>query len=151
MSQSEMQKKIYEKYGSGWHLPVNVLTLSDEGIFVFDQPPPPSRHCCSCFGLMLHVSLVPEGNDTICSIWAEVGHMPYTAESGKGRADTIEILRATRHLPNVRFYVEQGQRMFSIYESRASGHHTLDSLMIEILCFAQEALPFVNLLRERAG
>lgn len=150
MAMNEAQKKVYEKYGQGWHLPLNVLTLGDEGFFVFDQAPPPSRHRCSCFGLMLHVSLVPDGRDTICSIWVDVGGLPYTAESAPRRADTIEILRATRHLPAVRFYVEKGQRIYALFEGRIEGHYTLDLLMIEILDFVQQALPFVNLLRERA-
>lgn len=149
MLQAESQGGVYEKRGQEWHLPFNILTLNHEGILVFDAPPPPSRYRFSCFGIIMHLSLTPVGDDTTCSIWAEVGNLPYTAESGKGRAEGIEILRAARHLTNTRFYAEKGQRIYVLYESKITGHHTLDSLMVEILYYVQQALPFINLLRER--
>ncbi len=149
MAEIKTSDQIYEKQFQGWHLPINVLTLNEEGILVFDAPPPPSRYRFSCFGIMMHLSLVPSGDETACSIWAEVGNLPYTAESSQGRAEGIEILRATRNLPNTCFYAEKGHRIYALYESKIAGHHTLDSLMMEILAFVQRSLPFINLLRER--
>ena len=149
MAEAKTSVTGYGKQATGWHLPINVLTLNDEGILVFDAPPPPSRYRFSCFGIIMHLSVTPVDGDTVCSIWAEVGNLPYTAESGQGRAEGIEILRATRQLADTRFYAERGQRIYALYESTIKGHYTLDSLMTEILCFVQRSLPFINLLRER--
>ncbi len=150
MSSQEKRLSDYGKnQGEAWILPFNAMTLNEDEIFVLDRLPPPSKHSFSCAGIVINVSLVSDQGGTTCALWSDIGEFPYTADCAKARAEGIAVLHGTRKLPSVRFCVAKKQRVCAFYESRVAGHVTLDALIVEILHFLQQSLPFVYLLKER--
>lgn len=122
------------------------VRMDEAGDFSVTSPTTSSRHHFFLDGLMFHVSLTPEDNDTIFQVWAEVGYLPFTIESPEKRVRLSRILRAAGNLTTARFVVDEKQKIMVLGQARVSGHVTLPDLMYEILQFLQEARPYLKVL-----
>lgn len=122
------------------------VSMDDAGEFSVNSPTEASRHHFFLDGLMFHVSLTPDGDDTLFQIWADVGYLPYSIESPEKRVKLSRILRAAANLENARFTVDEKQKIIVLGQVTVPGHLTLPDLMYEVLTFLQEARPYLKVL-----
>ncbi len=122
------------------------VRMDEAGDFSVTSPTTASRHHFFLDGLMFHISLTPEGDDTLFQVWAEVGYMPFTIESPEKRVRLSKVLRAAAHLDSAKFTVDEKQMIMVLGQARVPGHVTLPDLMYEILQFVQEARPYLKVL-----
>lgn len=123
------------------------VRMDEAGDVSVTSPTSASRHHFFLDGLMFHISLTPEDDDTVFQIWAEVGYMPFTISSPEKRMRLSRILRAAAaNLSTARFVVDEKQMIMVLGQARVSGHVTLPDLMYEILQFVQEARPYLKVL-----
>lgn len=120
------------------------VRMDSVGGFTVTTPTTASRHHFFLEGLMFHVSLTPEGGDTLFQIWADVGYMPYTIQSPEKRTNLTRIIRAAGDLKNARFIVDDQQKIVVLGQARVAGHVTMQELMYETVQFLQEARPFLK-------
>lgn len=126
----------------------NAVHVTTDGVLGIAHAPAPSRLRFNIDHLQFHVSVSPEGNGSMCQIWAEVGHVPYTAQSPTKRRDVLTILRGTRNLERAHFVLEDGQKILVLSESHVDGPVTPDVLVYETVMLLQEARPFLRLFAE---
>ena len=137
-------------------LGVNAVFTTPEGVLGIARPPRPSRLNFIADGLPFHAAVSPQtGPDgregATCQIWAEVGHIPYSAQSPERRRRLLEVLRAVQATPGLRrarFLVQEGQKILLFSETRVDGHVTPEDLIYETVMLIQEARPFLRLLAE---
>lgn len=127
---------------------LNAIFTTPEGVLGIAKPPRPSRLHFVAGGLPFHVSVGVEGEESICQIWAEVGHIPYTAQSPERRRTLLSLLRGMQDLKRAKFVVQGGHKILLFAETRIDGHVTPDDLAFETVMLIQEARPFVRLLGE---
>lgn len=123
------------------------VRMDEAGDFTVTSPTTASRHHFFLDGLMFHISLTPNGGDTLFQVWAEVGYMPFTIESPEKRVRLSKVLRAAAvNLSAARFVVDEKQMIMVLGQATVSGHVTLPDLMYEIVQFVQEARPYLKVL-----
>ncbi|MFV3128601.1 hypothetical protein [Niveispirillum sp. KHB5.9] len=123
------------------------VRMDEAGELSVASPTTASRHHFFLDGLMFHVSLTPQDDDTLFQIWAEVGYMPFTIESPEKRVRLSKILRAAAvNLSAARFVVDEKQMIMVLGQASVPGHVTLPDLVYEIVQFVQEARPYLKVL-----
>ncbi len=127
-------------------LGVNAIFKGADGLLAISKPPRPSRLKFFAEELSFSLAVSPEGEDSVCQIWAEIGHVPYTVESVDRRNSVLAVLRATQGLTRARFVVENGQKILLIADSRIAGTVTPERLVYEVVQLLQEARPYLRLL-----
>ena len=139
--------KLARAAEKGLPIGLGAVRMDEEaGEVSVSRPTEASRHHFFLEGLMFHVSLTPEGEDTLFRIWADVGYMPYSIQSPEKRVKLSRILRAAAHLKNARFAIDEQQKIVVLGQTHVDGHLTLPDLMYEILQFFQEARPYLKLV-----
>ncbi len=127
-------------------LGVNAIFKNADGLLVISKPPRPARLKFFAEDLQFNLAVSPEATDSVCQIWSQIGHVPYTVESADRRSTILTILRATRGLARARFVVESGQKILLIADSRIDGAVTPERLIFEVVALIQEARPYLRLL-----
>ena len=129
-------------------LPVRLGTVHrrPDGTFGIARTPRLATQRFVLDDLLFHIALLPEEDGTRLRIWAEIGYVPYTAQSADRRRDVLHILRAACILKNACFALEGGQKILALGESLFREHLTIDGMMHETVLFVQEVRPFIRLL-----
>ncbi|MCW2244542.1 hypothetical protein M2352_000133 [Azospirillum fermentarium] len=157
---------------SGRPVAMNALYMTPEGVLAVASPPRPSKLNFVVDGLMFHASIAPapiapapiapapialankdDGSGdpgSVGQIWAEVGMIPFTAQSPHTRRTLINLLRSIQSmgLPRARFVVEGQHKILLFCECRTEQPMNADDLIYEIVLLVQEARPFLRLLAE---
>ena len=135
-------------------LPINPgsIEVTPEGVLGIDKPPRPCKLTFMADGLPFNVAVrhesAEEGGGSICQIWADVGHVPYTAQAPERRRALLAVLRGIEGLPHVRFIVQGGQKIILFSEIRLEHHASPEDLFHQTTLVLQEARPFLRLLGE---
>lgn len=140
-------------------LPINPgsIEVTPEGVLGIAKPPRPCKLTFMADGLPFNVAVRHEGPEegrpedgggSICQIWADVGHVPYTAQAPERRRALLAVLRGIEGLPHVRFIVQGGQKIILFSEIRLEHHASPEDLFHQTTLVLQEARPFLRLLGE---
>ncbi|PWC66683.1 hypothetical protein TSH7_06005 [Azospirillum sp. TSH7] len=135
-------------------LPINPgsIEVTPEGVLGIAKPPRPCKLTFMADGLPFNVAVrhesADEGGGSICQIWADVGHVPYTAQAPERRRALLAVLRGIEGLPHVRFIVQGGQKIILFSEIRLEHHASPEDLFHQTTLVLQEARPFLRLLGE---
>nr|WP_295829198.1 hypothetical protein [uncultured Azospirillum sp.] len=135
-------------------LPINPgsIEVTPEGVLGIAKPPRPCKLTFMADGLPFNVAVrhesAEEGGGSICQIWADVGHVPYTAQAPERRRALLAVLRGIEGLPHVRFIVQGGQKIILFSEIRLEHHASPEDLFHQTILVLQEARPFLRLLGE---
>ncbi|CAO3401064.1 hypothetical protein [Azospirillum palustre] len=135
-------------------LPINPgsIEMTPEGVLGIARPPRPCKLTFMADGLPFNVAVRHEepedGGGSICQIWADVGHVPYTAQAPERRRALLAVLRGIEGLPHVRFIVQGGQKIILFSEIRLEHHASPEDLFHQTILVLQEARPFLRLLGE---
>jgi len=135
-------------------LPINPgsIEMTPEGVLGIAKPPRPCKLTFMADGLPFNVAVRHEGPEdgggSICQIWADVGHVPYTAQAPERRRALLAVLRGIEGLPHVRFIVQGGQKIILFSEIRLEHHASPEDLFHQTILVLQEARPFLRLLGE---
>ncbi|CAO3413774.1 hypothetical protein [Azospirillum endophyticum] len=135
-------------------LPINPgsIEMTPEGVLGIAKPPRPCKLTFMAGGLPFNVAVrhesEEEGGGSICQIWADVGHVPYTAQAPERRRALLAVLRGIEGLPHVRFIVQGGQKIILFSEIRLEHHASPEDLFHQTILVLQEARPFLRLLGE---
>ncbi|WP_372397190.1 hypothetical protein ABMY26_24295 [Azospirillum sp. HJ39] len=128
------------------------IVMTPEGVLGIAKPPRPSKLTFMADGLPFNVAVrhegEQEGGGSICQIWADVGHVPYTAQAPERRRALLAVLRGIDGLPHVRFIVQGGQKIILFSEIRLEHHASPEDLFHQTILVLQEARPFLRLLGE---
>lgn len=122
------------------------IEMTPEGVLGIAKPPKPGKLHFMADGLPFHVAVRHEGNGSICQIWADVGHVPYTAQAPDQRRTLLAILRGIQGLKNVSFIVQGGQKIILFSETTFEHHAAPEDLFHQTILVLQEARPFLKLL-----
>ena len=128
-------------------LGLNAVTLTADGVPCIARPPQPTKLNFVADGLPFHAAVSPDGDGTVCQIWAEVGHIPYTAQAPERRRRLLAILRGMPKLERARFVVQE-QKILLVAETRHDGAVSAEDLIHETGLLIQEARPFLRMLGE---
>lgn len=129
-------------------LGLNAVYVGGDGVLAISRPPRPARLQFAVGTLVVNLAVSPVEGVSVGQLWAEVGFVPYTAESPERRQALLAILRGTRTLERARFVLENGQKILLMAEMRKAGHFLPEDLIYEIVQVMQEAQPFLSLLAE---
>ena len=131
-------------------LPIRVGTvhINSDGLLGIAATPAPSAQQFVLDDLLFNISLAPDGEGTRFRIWAEIGWVPYTAQSPQRRRDILTILRATQHLERACFVLDSGQKILVIGESHVEQHIDVSGVAYESVQFLQEVRPYLRILGE---
>jgi len=129
-------------------LGINAIETNDDGVPVLATPPRPSKLRFVVGGLPFHAAVSPNGEGAICQVWADVGNLPFTAQSPTKRAAMLAVLQSATTLPFARFAVEAGQRIILFSEDRTDGPATPEDIIHQTVRLMGEAKPFLQLLGE---
>ncbi|EWY37127.1 hypothetical protein N825_21300 [Skermanella stibiiresistens SB22] len=133
-------------------LRLGTVHVNSDGLLGIAAAPSPSNQRFVLDDLMFHISTTPLGAEfgfgTRFRIWAEIGWVPYTAQSPRARRDVLAILRASRHLERSCFVIDEGQKILVIGESRVDEHIDVTGLVQETLMFLQEVRPYLRILAD---
>ncbi|CAO3407313.1 hypothetical protein [Azospirillum largimobile] len=128
------------------------IEMTPEGVLGIARPPRPCRLTFMADGLPFNVAVrhesEEEGGGSICQIWADLGHVPYTAQAPERRRALLAVLRGIEGLPHVRFIVQGGQKIILFSEIRLEHHASPEDLFHQTTLVLQEARPFLRLLGE---
>lgn len=127
---------------------MNAIFMTPEGVLGIAKPPRSSRLRFVVDGLPFNAAVSPDGEEAVCQIWAEVGHIPYTAQSPDRRRNLLSVLGGIGDLKHARFVVQEGQKILLFSESRIEGHVRPEDLAHQTMLMVQEARPFLRLLAE---
>lgn len=129
-------------------LPFNPETfvMTPEGVLGIAKPPRPARLHFVAEGLPFNIAVSFDGERSRSQLWAEVGHIPYTAQSPDRRRQLLSILRSIQGLKHVTFLVQEGQKILLFSESQVDGQATPEDLIHQTVLAVQEARPFLRLL-----
>lgn len=130
-------------------LRLDILASDAEQWLVRLQPPKTSMMQFVCEGVPFQLHYTPENGKVRLEVWAELGALPYTAESPQRRRMLVTILNAAQSLKQARFGVSAECQMI------VAGAATLDAcfppletIFVSLVPFLQEALPFARLIGE---
>lgn len=135
-------------------LPINPgsIEMTPEGVLGIARPPRPCKLTFMADGLPFNVAVrhegLEDGGGSICQIWADIGHVPYTAQAPERRRALLAVLRGIEGLPHVRFIVQGGQKIILFSEIRLEHHASPEDLFHQTVLVLQEARPFLHLLGE---
>lgn len=129
-------------------LGVNSIELNPDGVPSISHPPRPSRLRFVVKGLPFYAAVSPSGEESTCQVWAEVGHLPFTAQSPAKRAAILGVLQSTQNLPNAHFVVQGGQKIILFSEYKSEGRITPEDIVYQTVGLIQEARPFLRLMAE---
>lgn len=124
----------------------DAIRLTSDGVFGLAQPPRPSHLRFVVDEVPLQLSVGRDGDQTISQIWAELGHVPYTAQAPERRRMLLAILRSIKGLDRVQFLVQGGQRILIFSEWRHDEHPAPDDIIYQTVMMMQQARPFLRLL-----
>ncbi|CAK0769768.1 YbjN domain-containing protein [uncultured Gammaproteobacteria bacterium] len=126
------------------------ISVNSDGVLGVSERPRESKLRFSVEGLLLHVLLLADdvGSGARCQVWAEVGHVPYTAQSSERRRGALAVLRGASDLSHARFVVESGQKILINRETHLPGPVVPEDLIMETVLLIQEVRPFLRLLLE---
>ena len=129
-------------------LRLGTLHVSADGLLGIASTPAPSKQQFVIDDVLYHVSTEPAGDGSRFRIWAELGWVPYTAQSPQRRRDVLAILRATQHLERSCFVLDGGQKILVIGESHVDEHIDVTGVVYETIQFLQEVRPYLRLLSD---
>lgn len=126
------------------------IVMTPEGVLGIAKPPRPCKLHFMADGLPFNVAVRhedgDEGEGSLCQIWADVGHVPYTAQAPERRRALLSILRGIEGLKHVKFIVQEGQKIILFSETRFDHHAAPEDLFHQTVLVLQEARPFLRLL-----
>lgn len=122
------------------------IVMTPEGVLGIAKPPKPCKLNFMADGLPFNVAVRHEGEGSICQIWADVGHVPYTAQAPERRRTLLSLLRGIEGLKNVTFIVQGGQKIILFSEVTFEHHAAPEDLFHQTMLVLQEARPFLKLL-----
>lgn len=133
---------------SGTSLPLDpgTIFLTPEGVLGIAKPPRPAKLHFFADGLPFNVAVSFDGESSICQVWAEIGHIPYTAQAPDRRRQLLAVLRAIQGLRHVQFLVQGGQKILLFSEQRLDGQATPEDLIHQTVLAIQEARPYLRIL-----
>ena len=129
-------------------LRLGTVHINADGLLGIASTPAPSKQQFVIDDVLYHVSIDPAGDGSRFRIWAELGWVPYTAQSPQRRRDVLAILRATQHLERSCFVLDEGQKILVIGESHVDEHIDVTGVVFETLLFLQEVRPYLRILSE---
>ena len=129
-------------------LRLGTVHVNSDGLLGIASTPAPSKQQFVIDDMLYHVSTEPAGDGSRFRIWAELGWVPYTAQSPERRRDVLAILRATQHLERSCFVLDGGQKILVIGESHVDEHIDVTGVVFETLLFLQEVRPYLRILSE---
>lgn len=147
----EALQSLAEVAKSALPLGMNSVVMTPEGVLGISRPPRPARLHFIADGLPFSVAVSPEGDGgSTCQVFAEIGHIPFSAQAPERRRGLLDILRGVQAqpLPTARFIVQQGQKILLFSESKIPGHVTPEHLAWQTATALQEARPFLRMLSE---
>ncbi|PWC33753.1 hypothetical protein [Azospirillum sp. TSO35-2] len=124
------------------------IVMTPEGVLGIAKPPKPCKLTFMADGLPFNIAVRHEGDGSVCQIWADLGHVPYTAQAPERRRALLAVLRGIEGLPNVRFIVQGGQKIILFSEITLEHHASPEDLFHQTILVLQEARPFLRLLAE---
>ena len=122
------------------------LEVTEDGVLALPAELPASQHQFVVDGVRFNVMLEPAGDQVNAQFWAEVGHIPYTAQNPRQRADVLQILRAGRSLQGARFVIDRSNRVAVVAEAAIPGSVTPESLLVETVAVLHRIRPYLSLL-----
>ena len=129
-------------------LRLGTVHVNSDGLLGISATPAPAKQRFVIDDLLFNVMTDPIGNGSRLRIWAELGWVPYTAQSPQRRRDVLAILRATQHLERSCFVLDEGQKILVIGESHVDEHIDVTGVVFETLLFLQEVRPYLRILSE---
>ena len=90
----------------------------------------------------------PNGATAQLTIWGTLGYLPYSVTSVPKRNSMITILESTRHLPHVKFGIDQEMKIIVAGVYTIPNPPTPVYLFPPLTEFLQESRPFINLIGE---
>jgi len=124
----------------------DAFVMTPEGVLGIAKPPRPARLHFMADDLPFNVAVSFDGTVSVSQIWAEVGHIPYTAQSPERRRQLLGVLRGIQELKHAKFLIQEGQKILLFSEGRYDGHATPEDLIHQTVLALQEARPFLRLL-----
>lgn len=122
------------------------ISMTPEGVLGIAKPPRPARLHFVAEGLPFSIAVSFDGEKSCSQVWAEVGHIPYTAQSPERRRQLLAVLRAIENLKHVAFVVQEGQKILLFSEKTFDGQASPEDLIHQTVLAVQEARPFLKLL-----
>lgn len=145
----EALQSLAEVAKSALPLGMNSIVMTADGVLGISRPPRPARLHFMVDDLPFNAAVSPEGDGgAVCQIYAEVGHIPFSAQAPERRRGILNILRGVHGLPTTRFVVQQGQKILAFSEMKIDGHVTPEHLAWQTARMMQEARPFLRMLGE---
>jgi hypothetical protein len=138
--------RLAEVAGAALPLRFGAVHVTADGLLRIHERPPPSHQRFVLDDIVYHVALRPEGDGTRLSLWAEVGYVPYTAQSPDRRNAVLRVLQATKGLERACFALDRGHKIVALAELVTEEPPTVDAMVYETVRFLQEARPFIRLL-----
>ncbi len=129
-------------------LRLGTVHVNADGLLGIASTPAPSKQQFVIDDVLYHVSIDPVGDGSRFRIWAELGWVPYTAQSPQRRRDVLAILRATQHLERSCFVLDGGQKILVIGESHVDEHIDVTGVVYETIRFLQEVRPYLRILSD---
>lgn len=120
--------------------------MTPEGVLGIAKPPRPARLHFMAEGLPFSIAVGFDGETSRSQVWAEVGHIPYTAQSPERRRQLLAVLRGIEGLAHVTFVVQEGQKILLFSEKTFDGQPSPEDLIHQTVLAVQEARPFLRLL-----
>lgn len=127
---------------------LNSIVMTADGVLGISRPPRPSKLHFIADGMPFSVAVSPDGDDSVVQIWAEVGHIPFSAQAPERRRRILDILRSLQPPVRGRIIVQQGQKILLFSEEKITGHVTPDDLAWQTVELLRQTRPFLRLLAE---
>jgi hypothetical protein len=144
----EALRSLAETAPSALPLGMNAVSISPEGVLTIAQPPQPSKLRFTADGLPFQASVTPNGEEAVCQVWAEVGHIPYTAQSPERRRRMLAVVKGAEKLPTARFIIQGSHMILLFSERRLPGRVMPEDLIWQTVQLIQEARPFLRMIGE---
>lgn len=124
----------------------DAIVMTPEGVLGIARPPKPCKLTFFADGLPFNVAVRHEGEGSVCQIFADLGHVPYTAQAPEKRRALLGVLQGIQGLKHVKFIVQGGQKILLFSEIHLEHHASPEDLFHQTLLVIQEARPFMRLL-----
>lgn len=147
-SGADRMQALVEVSQAALPLRLGTVHVTPDGLLGIAAVPSASNQRFVVDDLLFQVSTTPIGDRMRFRIWAEIGWVPYTAQSPERRRDVLTILRASQHLERACFVLDDGQKILVIGESEAEEHLDVTGVVFETLLFLQEVRPYLRILSD---